>query len=99
MASKTELEKENEDLKAQIIKMQKSQKLQGQILETYLKTNTRQRSEEVQKLEETNVRFSQGENVYTAEINQTGHLVIQCTNTLLFIAPISNNAIAFISKQ
>lgn len=82
MASKAELEKENEELKAQILKMQETQ-ARG----------------EIQKLEENNARFSQGENVYSAKINQNGHLTIQCADGFLHVSPISANAIALFQTK
>ena len=48
----------------------------------------------VQKLEENNVRFSKGNDIYSVKINQNGNLSIQCPDGYLHVSPISSNTIA-----
>jgi hypothetical protein len=48
---------------------------------------------DIQKLEDNNVRFSKGDNIFTAKINQNGNLTIQ-VDGYINVTPISCNTIA-----
>ncbi|MEA2098924.1 MAG: hypothetical protein U9P72_02205 [Campylobacterota bacterium] len=47
----------------------------------------------VKKLEENNVRFSKGDDVYSVKINQNGQLTIQALDGFIHTSPISSNVI------
>jgi len=78
MATKLELEAHNIELIAKVEKLEEElARARGGIV----------------KLEENNVKFSKGDDVYSAKINQNGNLVIQADN-FLHINPISRNTFA-----
>ena len=48
----------------------------------------------VVKLEENNARFSKGDDIYSAKINQNGNLTIQCSDGYIHMSPIPSNTFA-----
>ena len=46
------------------------------------------------KLEENNVRFSKGADIYSVKINQNGNLTVQCADGFIHVSPISSNTLA-----
>jgi len=53
----------------------------------------------VVKLEDNNVRFSKGNDVYSVKINQNGNLVIQCVEGFLHVSPVSSNTLALFQTE